>query len=1062
MKRTLFSLLLVFAASVSLSAQNIVKGTVLDTEGNPVIGAAIYVQNTSQGAVTDIDGKYSLAFSASSDAGTVIEVSCMGYKKQNVKVKGSRILNFVLEEDSTMLDELVYIGYGSMRRSDLTGSLSSVKIDEDKADMSTSLDQLLQGSVSGVNIVNNSAAPGSGLSIRVRGVTSLNGSSEPLYVVDGIVMSDAVSGSVSNDMNEDTNGLLGLNPQDIASIEILKDASATAIYGADGANGVVLITTKQASRDRTLIRFSAGVDYSTPYRYMDLLSFEEYVDLLGQRVDTYAANTLKQIYEGEDEERTLKVTPTDWQKYSMRNILNQRYYFSISGSPDKMRYTFSFGYKGQEGIVKSTGLEQYTSNFNVEKKFNNVFTLGVKMNLAYVTSESQQGAGTDAVQASASMMTSILTYRPFSTVGPDDDMDDTEEEDATSYSGPDRWLKYAKTTNAQVRLTPTVFATFNIIKGLSLTSKIGGDYRSSERTQWKGREVSRSTGAIAGVADDIKYRWTWDNTANYNNSFGMHYVNAMAGFSLGQDYSETHNARATNVLDEKLQVGNINSAYNATFHYSEVLNSRVSAFVRGVYSFADRYVLTATYRLDGSSKFLGKNRFSGFPSAAVSWYVSKEPWFLVPAISTLKLRFGWGRVGKSSVSAYQTMDVYNSNKYGNHFNESGYVSGIYLGNFSNEDLKWETTEQLNLGLDYAMFKGRLTLSADVYTKTTYDLLQSRKVPYLSGYATRWVNQGTINNRGIELSLEAVPVALKNFEWILSGNFSINRNKIVDLGFSMDKSSIYMEEGIESQYRYYLGSNVASSTYSRNPANIFIEGMPVGLFYGYKTDGIVQDGETGAPLEEGGTQRQPGQIRYVDMNQNGYIDEYDRTIIGDNNPDFTYGFQTSFKFFGFNLSLNFDGVYGRQILYANYAQVTDPTYSYCTNVLKDVYYDYWTPENTDARFPALRTGVYDKDGKEIEVVSNSERGLVSDRLIHDASYLRLGSASLTYTYRLPKKSKVLRSVQVGVTGGNLFVFTTYPGWSPIVNSFGQSMTRIGVDVGSYPMARSYSFDVKLTF
>lgn len=1050
MKNIIFSFMFFLAASVSLSAQNTIKGSVLDSEGNPIIGATVYVQNTKQGTVTDVDGKYSLVFAGSSD-GTVIEVSCMGYKKQTVTVKGSRVLNLVLEEDSTMLEELVYVGYGSMRRSDLTGSLSSVKIDEDKADMSTSLDQLLQGSVSGVNIVNNSAAPGAGLSIRVRGVTSLNGSSEPLYVVDGIVMSDAVSGSVSGDMSEDSNGLLGINPQDVASIEILKDASATAIYGADGANGVVLITTKQASRDRMAIRFSAGLDWSTPYKYMDLLSFDEYVGMLESRTDTHAANTLRQIYEGEGEERTLKVNPVDWQKYSMRNVLSQRYYFSISGSPDKMRYTFSFGYKNQEGIVKSTGLEQYTSNFNLEKKFGSILTLGAKMNLAYVYSTSQQGAGLDAVQASSSMMTSILTYRPFSSTSIDENLDDSEDDDAGIYSGPDRWLKYAKATNAQMRLTPTLFATFNIIKGLSYTSKIGGDYRASERTQWKGREVSRSKGAVAGVSDDIKYRWTWDNMVNYNNTFGSHYVNAMAGFSLGQDKSETHNSQATNVLQEDLQVGNINSAYNASFKYSQIRNSRVSTFVRGVYSFADRYVLTATYRLDGSSKFLGKNRFSGFPSAALSWYVSKEPWFVVPAISTLKLRLGWGRVGKSSVSAYQTMDVYNSDRYGNHFNESDYVSGIYQGNLSNPDLKWETTEQLNLGLDYGMFKGRLTLSADIYTKTTYDLLQSRKVPYMSGYSTMWVNQGTINNRGVEISLEAVPIASKNFEWIISGNFSINRNTIADLGFSMDKSPVYLEEGVESQLRYYVGSNVASSTYLRNPANIFIEGMPVGLFYGYKTDGIVQENETGVPLEKGGTPRTPGQVRYVDMNGNGYIDEYDRTVIGDNNPDFTYGFQTSFKFYGFNLSLNFDGVWGKDILYANLAQITDAQYSYCTNVLKEAYYDAWSPANPTGRYPILNGGL-----------SNGERAFVSDRMIQDASYLRLSSASLTYTYRLPKKSKVLKSIQVGVTGSNLFVITDYPGWSPIVNSFGQSMTRIGVDIGSYPMARSYSFDIKLSF
>ena len=397
------------------------------------------------------------------------------------------------------------------------------------------------------------------------------------------------------------------------------------------------------------------------------------------------------------------------------------------------------------------------------------------------------------------------------------------------------------------------------------------------------------------------------------------------------------------------------------------------------------------------------------------------------------------------------MDVYSSNKYGNHFNDSGYSTGIYQSNFSNAGLKWETTEQYNVGLDYEMFKGRLTFTADAYYKTTRDLLQSRKVPYLSGYSTMWVNQGTINNKGLEFTLEGVPIATKDFEWMIGGNLSLNRNTIVDLGFSMDTNPLYLENGVAQQKRYYLGNNVAQSTYLRNPANIFVEGMPIGLFYGYKTDGIVQEGETGAPLEKGGEPRQPGQIRYVDMNGNGYIDEYDRTIIGNNNPKFIYGFHTSFKYKGFSLGLDFDGVYGKDVLYANLAQITDTGWSYCTNTLREARYNAWSSQNPGGTYPALNGGI-----------TQAERAFVSDLLIKDASYLRLSSLNFSYTFDFPKTSKVLKRIQAGFTAGNLLVITKYPGWSPIVNSFGQSMTRIGVDVGSYPLARSFSLDVKLSF
>lgn len=1047
--KKILCLALMLLLTLPLLAQQSISGTVKDSQGEPIPGAAVLVKGTQRGTATDIDGRFTLTIPASLLQGAVLDFSCFSFKSQSIPLGKKTQFDIVLEEDATLLEEVVYVGYGSMRRSDLTGALTSVKIDEDKADVISSLDQMLHGAASGVDIINNSAAPGAGVSMRIRGVTSLNASSEPLYVVDGMVMTDAVSGSVSGDMDEETNGLLGLNPQDIAKIEILKDASATAIYGADGANGVVLITTRQAGKGRMSIRFTAGLDVMTPYKRMDMMSFDEYVGYLQDRTDTYAQSMLARMYDTPASRSGLKVHPVDWQDYSFRNVVNQRYHFSINGNADNLKYNFSLGYKQGKGIVRETGLDQYTGMLNLEKKLGKRVTLGAKVNFAYVASESQQGAGLDAIQPSTSMMTSILTFRPFSTSnlnGDDDHIEDTED-----FSGPDRWLKYARSTNKEIRTTPVVYLNVDIPKGFTFSSRIGGDLRSSERTQWKGREVSRATGAVGGISDALKYRWNWDNTLTYNFNKNKHYVNAMVGFTIGQDKVETHNPKATNILDETNQIDGMNAAYNATFIYNEVQNSRASFFTRVVYSFADRYILTATYRLDGSSKFQGKNRFSGFPSAAFSWYMSREPWFVVPVISMLKLRFGWGQVGNSAVSAYQTMDVYSSNKYGNHFNDSGYSTGIYQSNFSNAGLKWETTEQFNVGLDYEMFKGRLTFTADAYYKTTRDLLQSRKVPYLSGYSTMWVNQGTINNKGLEFTLEGVPIVTKDFEWMIGGNLSLNRNTIVDLGFSMDTNPLYLEKGVAQQKRYYLGNNVAQSTYLRNPANIFVEGMPIGLFYGYKTDGIIQEGETGVPLEKGGEPRQPGQIRYVDMNGNGYIDEYDRTIIGDNNPKFIYGFHTSFKYKGFSLSLDFDGVYGKDVLYANLAQITDTGWSYCTNTLREARYNAWSSQNPGGTYPALNGGI-----------TQAERAFVSDLLIKDASYLRLSSLNFSYTFDFPKTSKVLKRIQAGFTAGNLLVITKYPGWSPIVNSFGQSMTRIGVDVGSYPLARSFSLDVKLSF
>lgn len=1033
---------------LSALAQQI-TGTVKDANGEPVPGAVVVLQSDrTKGAVTDAQGRYTLNASAASLAGAVLEVSCISYKTVTENIGKRSVINIVLEDDNEILDEVVVVGYGAMRRSDLTGSLASIKVDETEAAHSNSLDQLLQGAASGVEVINNSAAPDAGVSIRIRGMTSLNGSSEPLYVVDGVIMTDAVSGSITSQMDEETNSLMGLNPQDIASVEILKDASATAIYGADGANGVVLITTKQGNREKPMIRFQSGFEYQTLAKKIDVLGFDEYVSFLQDRTDANAAQTLRRMYDDPDMRTGIKVTPVDWQEYTLHNIINQRYYLSVSGRPETIRYSLSIGANKKDGVVRSTGVDQYTVRLNVDKDFSPKFTLGTKMNFAYVHAESQQGANSDAVQASASMMKSLLSYRPFMTGVADDQLDNDDE--IESYSGPDRWIKNAHSERKEYRITPSMFGKYKIADWLSFRTQLGADYRSSERTQWKGRDVNRSSGAIGGASNAVRYRWSWDNTFDFNRKIAAHNISGTVGMTTGADDYLTFTNTGTNILQEAIQVNNINSAYNASSSYTEVANSRTSYFVRGIWNYADRYVITGTYRVDGSSRFQGRNRFSGFPSLAAAWRVNKEPWFVVPAVSLLKLRLGWGMVGNSNISAYRTYNLYSVAKYGNHTNNAEYSTGIHQENFSNSDLKWETTRQWNAGLDLSFFKGRIAITADAYHKQTYDLLQSRFVPLASGFSTRWVNQGTILNKGLEFSIDLLPVKAKFFEWNVSANISFNRNCIESLGFAVDEKEIYLEEGVRTMKRYYLGSNIASSTYLRAPANIFMEGRPIGLYYGYKTDGIVQEGETGTIVEGSTEPQRPGQIRYVDMNGDGIINDFDRTIIGDFNPKFTYGFKTSMSFFGFTLNLSFDGVYGKQLLNANLAQLTDPSWQSSTNVLKDAYRKAWTPENRNNKYVAL-------DGW-----NNNERGFVTDRYIEDASYLRLSLVSLNYRFVIPKKWKVVKGFVLGASCGNAFMITKYSGWSPLVNSFGHSMTRMGIDIGSYPFSRTYSLDLTFTF
>ena len=1034
----------------------VVSGLVKDNAGEPLIGAVVALEdNMSVSSVTDIDGRYVLTVPSATGNQAHIKVSILGFKDAVQVWEGRQTVNFVLSEDIRMLEETVVVGYGAMRKSDLTGSLTSVKVDGDYAARTTSLDQMLTGAAAGVDVISNSAAPGAGVSIRIRGVTSLNGSSEPLYVVDGIIMSDAPTGSlISGEMEEESNGLLGINPQDIASIEILKDASATAIYGSDGANGVVLITTKQGNSERPRINVNYGLDFGTRFSNIDMLSFDEYVEYLSGRTDTYAERLMKRIYSDVENREGLLVTPVNWQDYAMHDyVMNHRVYASVSGSANGLNYAFSLGYNNNDGIVRSTGVDTYTIRLNAVKAVKKKFRIGTKINFGYVNASSQQGANSNAVIASNSMMKSIVNYRPFIQKADADteyDEDLEEDEEVDNLSGPDKWLKHAKATRKEYRITPSLYLSYKFFPWMTLRTDAGADIRIAERTKWKGRQVSRSVGAVAGVSESEAVNWNWDTTLELNHQFGRHRVSGTLGATMGQSMTSTQVVTGTNILQEALQVANINSAFQSKFGYSEIVTSKASFFARGIYNYADRYVLTATYRLDGSSRFQKGRKFSGFPSMAFAWRFNEEPWFVVPVISLAKLRLGWGQVGKSTVSPYQTYNVFTSEVFGNHFNDAEYIRGLMQENFSNPDLKWETTRSWNLGLDLQLWRGRLALSADLYDKTTFDLLQKRKIPLSSGYSVRWVNQGTINNRGIELSIDAIPVATKDFEWALRGNISFNRNTLRDLGFAVDKETIYLEKDKASQKRYYLGENIASSTYLRAPANIFIEGMPIGLFYGYKTDGIVQEGETGVPLVQGGTPQQPGQIKYVDMNGNGYIDDQDRTVIGDNNPDFTYGFSTSLSYKGLMLSVAFDGVWGKEVLNANIAQETDPNFQSCSNLRRDYYYNAWTQENPSDRYFALGTAW-----------SNSEKEFVTDRYVEDASYLRMSNLSLNYDVPI-KKNKVLGSLNLGLSVGNVFVLTRYSGWSPIVNSFGGNMSKIGVDIGSYPLTRTYSFDIKFTF
>lgn len=1046
MKRIISVICLVFIGIMAAAQSNTVKGVVKDTKGQPVIGAAVMLEgNPKVGTVTDIDGRYSLTLPAGKDSRLVF--TCIGYKDKTEAVGVRGVIDVTLEDDAMQIEETVVVGYGAMRRSDLTGSVTSVKIDDETAAKSASLDQMLEGRAAGVQVLSSGSNPDAGVTIRVRGIASFSGNTDPLYVVDGVIVEGAAQsittmsvGSSSNAV-ESTNGLAGINPQDIANIEILKDASATAIYGSQGANGVVLITTKSASRDMPVIRFNAGVTVSQAGSKIDVLDFDEYVDFLVSHPDTKGANDrLKDMFESPASLEGLKGTPVDWQDYVTRTAIGHRYYLSVSGKPKQTSYFFSLGYTHSEGAIKRTNSDNITASLNLTRNITRNISVKFKTNFGFTGSDLVTGAVSGGnVTSRSSLIRSSLRSKPII-------YDSLNNGDSEMIYGPNRWLEGMKNTSQRFRVIPSLTFDWKITTWLSFKSSLGGEMLTEERIKTKDEMISVGNGNLAGVGDGRGAKFNFDNTLTAKKTWKKHNMTLTVGQSSSMNTYRSEsvsgwNLPQTNALEQ--DINNATSDYSKIDAFTRSQSTLLSFFARGIYNYADRYILTATARYDGSSKFRGKNKWGFFPSLAFAWRLTSEPWFYVPVISNAKLRLGWGQVGNQAIGNYQTTKTFSLETLGSHFNEAGKEIAVYQSNLRNPNLIWETSDQLNAGLDLSLWRGRFTLTVDAYSKLTRDLLQSKNVAISTGIASMYVNDGQILNSGLEISVDAVPIKRGSLEWSIGGNISFNRNTIVSVGAIGDSSPIFLDPDKDAQQaRYFYGSTMQTSG-DTNPLNIFIEGQPMGLFYGYKTAGIVQLNETGFGRTEDETVG-PGNIRYRDLNDNGYIDVGDRTIIGNPLPKFTYGFNTAISYRRFTLSASFSGAYKFDIFNMN--NIQDYNTDHDKNVRREAVVNAWSETNPSNEWPAIGVDDY----------------LFSDRYVEDGSYLRLSDLAISYNVPISKKSKVLHGLNLSLSAGNLFVWTNYSGYSPFSNSFGSNVKRMGVDLNSSPYPKSISFDAKFTF
>lgn len=996
-----------------------VKGMVVDVNNEPVIGASITVEGTTGGAITDLDGKFTLKTSPKAE----LKISYIGYLDQHVKAKANQVLRIVLKEDTQMLDEVVVVGYGTMKKSDITGSVTSVKLDDLKEGATTSVDQMLMGKSAGVNVVQNSGEPGGGFSVNIRGASSVNGGVSPLYVIDGVPIDNSrpvSTGSIVgfSDSRTPRNPMSSINPSDIESIEILKDASATAIYGSRGANGVILITTKSGKAEKMKVSYSGSIGIQSPSNKLNLLSAADYKRVLNEIIDAGGESESNRVGDIANNGRG-----TDWQdEVTVNNAIIHEHQLSFSGGNSKTYYYSSFNYVNQEGIVKNTGFERIGARLNVKSDLSERFKMGINVTGTYM--KDQFTANGFGVNESAGVMYAAYNFDPTLPV---------KDEEGTYALSPILTLDNPMALNEGMtshsdtyRILASAYGEYYITKDLFLRLNVGTDFMNENRKSFVSSltKEGRNNGGIGSNQNSEKSNYIVEATANYSKSFKKHTIGALAGVSYQRFLTNSMNMRAADFPNESLGAENLNLGNQETFRISNsTTGNRLASYIgRFNYSFDDRYLATVTFRADGSSRFGKNNKFGYFPSAALAWRISNEAFMKrFEQLSSLKLRLGWGRTGNQEIGDYPAISTYSS--AGTAIWDGKQVLGTAPAKIPNPDLKWETTDQLNLGLDFGFFNNRINGGVDYFWKRTTDMLLQLPIPQTTGFSSILSNIGRIDNRGFELFLNTVNVDTRDFKWDSSFTFTTMKNEVKDLG---GINEIIVGAG------YLHVDQVAI----RKP------GLPLNSYYGWEVEGVWQEDDDFSKMKDSYV---PGDLKYVDQDKNGVIDDKDRVVLGDSFPDFQWSFGNTFSYKNFDLYVFIDGVQGVEMLNGNLIDAYFPI-NFRRNKFAEPYLNRWTPENPTNQYPSFVNPL--KNGRKV----------VNSRTLSDASYTRLKTVRLSYTF--PKIKRVISSLQLYVTAENLCTFTDYAGLDPAINPNSNSNFRM--DFNAYPSARSFIFGAKIDF
>jgi TonB-linked SusC/RagA family outer membrane protein len=986
---------LMFLSVCTYAQTTRVSGTVTDGEGGMGIpGVSVTVQGASSGSITDVDGHYTIEATPED----VLVFSFVGYEKATRKVGNQTQIDVALKEDLVSLEEVVVVGYGTTKKSDLSGSVSSVDAEKISAFPALSAVQTLQGRAAGVQIQsNNGGQPGADYNIKIRGGTSINASSDPLRVVDGFVGGEMPP------------------PEDIASIEILKDASATAIYGSRGANGVILVTTKRGKAGEMKIDFNSSYSVQEVLNRLDLLDanqFTSYIQEINPNYENFGSNT-------------------DWQDVVYRPGYISNNQLSVSGGSDDIRYYVSGTYFDQEGVVIGSDYNRYTINSNLDMSPKEFLNLGISLygrrssNNGVNTQESSGGSG------SAGIISSAFRFNPdigiynsngdfaISEVG--DDIDNPYAL-GTEYVRERVTDRFQANTYGELELAD--WLKFKSTLGISFNNWRDGEFRPTTLLGGAGR------GGVAELEARKQSNWLNENYFTFSKDFNGHETSLVTGYSFQKNRNEAWSAGSSGYVTNSGEFWALQQGAIPLTPESGVSESIIkSYYARANYSYQGKYVATFTGRYDGASNFSKNRKWAFFPSGALAWDMKGEPFLEnVDFLSRWKWRVSYGLVGNQAIGAYQSLARFRS-IYGSRGGQL--VNAIRLSNLANENLTWETTTQLNVGADIGFFNSRLNLTADYYQMTTTDLLFARDLPAYVGVGSQFQNIGAIENKGFELAISSVNLT-GELRWNTDFNISFNRNKILELP----------DNGADIFYSYAPGHLGLG-----RDNQVMRVGQPLGVFYGFVYEGIYQNGDEF--LEGSGFEKEAGGEKFKDLDGDGKLTyDKDRQIIGDPNPDFIWSLNNSFNYKGFDLNIFFQASQGNDML--SYTLLELNNLSGANNATTEAL-DRWTPMNPNTDVPKA---------------SSNRTRRISTRYVYDASYIRLKNLSLGYI--LPKNmvERVnLRNVRLSVSAQNLLTITDYPGLDPEVG-YGNSRNNAagnlyqGLDYGSYPNVKAYTLGINI--